>query len=83
MHQCEKSSSPPKEGLAVLDFPVLVMRQIYVCVDEENSLAEMLFYCDPDDMGTKACYKQAAGANTRALDIHVGVLVIKCPAVRG
>lgn len=45
--------------------------QIYVCTDVENNLAELRFYCDPDNDGDAQCYAEAGVANVRALEIHV------------
>lgn len=62
-------------SLLRLSLFVIAATQVYVCIDEENTLAEMPFYCDPDRMGTEACYENAAGANEKALRIHVGIRV--------
>lgn len=66
-------------GSDVPSFPIQIVNsdtpymavQIYVCKDEENTLAKLRWYCDPDDMGTAQCYKEAGGHNGKALGIHV------------
>lgn len=45
--------------------------QIYVCTDEDNNLAEIRFYCDPDMDGNSQCFKEAGRLNVDALDINV------------
>ena len=45
--------------------------QIYVCTDEDNNLAEIRFYCDPDTKGNGQCYKEAGRLNVDALSINV------------
>ena len=48
--------------------------QIYVCTDENNNLAEIRFYCDPDTKGDSQCYEEAGRLNVEALDINVGAM---------
>lgn len=50
--------------------------QIYVCTDEDNNLAEIRFYCDPDMKGNAQCYKEAGRLNVDALAVNVRARVM-------
>eukprot|EP00904_Undaria_pinnatifida_P007046 jgi/Undpi1/3471/HiC_scaffold_16.g06843.m1 len=51
-------------------FESVTSLDIYVCTDEDNNLAEIRFYCDPDMDGNSQCFKEAGRLNVDALDIN-------------
>lgn len=51
--------------------------QVYVCTDEDNTLAELRFYCQPENRGNDQCWDQAKGPNAKALEIHVRVMLYR------
>lgn len=44
---------------------------MYVCTDDDNTMAEIRFHCDFVNNGTRECYEEAGSANNEALEIHV------------